>query len=467
MTGSTIRARARLGACGIVAAFALAMVAALAAFSTPAQAAESSTVTANVYVNAQMANGFLLNPQMVAVSSTEAEGFGYADDVDSAASVSELDVLVKMQELTFGDAFTKDDASDYLVVNGGWISKAFGEESSNWGIALNNAAAVDENSDYSTSYGYSKQLPPSQAAVKTGDSVLVFYYDYIANDYSDATGLSYFESDGADSISVSATTGKPLTLSIKELPNFMGNGAKNAKDRAVVSKALNGIQLKMVNTATGDQEDISGAVTDSKGNATISFGAPGTYLVVAQLDPDAHATNPYVFVTVKNAAPSTTPVTPATKKQAVKITKGYTATVSGAKYQVTSASKKTVTYVKAPKGKKTVKVPATVKLKDGKTYKVTKIAAKAFKSNKTITKVVVGKNVAKIAKSAFYKTPKLHTVQVASKHLKKASTVKSSFKGSKLGKSLKVTTAKGVAKKYVKKSFTKKNLAAPKNVRVA
>lgn len=445
MTGSIIRARARLGVCGIVAVFLLATAAALMASAAPAQAAES--VSASVYASAQEANSFLVVPQKITVSSTEAEKYGYKDEVDSSKAVSQLDVLVKMHELKYGKSFTKATAANYLSLNSGFITKALGQESYNWGISQNNKAAVDGASQY-TSYGYTG-LAVTQAPVAKNDVVSLFFYDYIASDYSDATGISYFaNSKGSAVTAISAVTGKKVALNVRELQNFMGNGSKNAADRAAATTALSKAQLTCVNASTGKQKNISGAVTSSKGAASVSFKQPGTYLVSAIPASGTYAASPFVFVKVG-------------------IAKGYTATVSGAKYQVTSAGKRTVTYVKAPKGKKTVKVPATVKLKDGKTYKVTKIAVKAFSSNKTITKVVVGKNVAKIAKSAFYKTPKLHTVQVASKHLKKAATVKASFKGSQLKKTLKVTTAKGVAKKYVKKSFTKKNLAAPKNVRVA
>ena len=443
MTGSTIRARARLGACGIVAVFLLATAAALMASAAPAPAAES--VSASVYASAQKENSFVFVPQKITVSSTEAEKYGYKDKVDSSKPVSQLDVLVKMHELKYGKSFTKDNATNYLAVDDtyGSITKAFGVASKNWGISQNNKAAVNETSDY-TSYGYFP-LAVTRAPVVKNDIVSIHFVQ--AADYSD--GISYFaNSKGSAVTAISAVTGKKVALNVRELQNFFGNGSKNAADRAAATTPLANAKLTLVNTSTGKQKAISGATTNNKGTASVTFKQPGTYLVSALPATGTYTASPFVFVKVG-------------------IAKGYTATVSAAKYQVTSASKKTVTYVKAPKGKKTVKVPATVKLKDGKTYKVTKIAAKAFKSNKTITKVVVGKNVAKIAKSAFYKTPKLHTVQVASKHLKKASTVKSSFKGSKLGKSLKVTTAKGVAKKYVKKSFTKKNLAAPKSVRVA
>lgn len=184
MTGSIIRARARLGACGIVAA--LAMVAALAVFSTPAQAAES--VSASVYASAQKANSFAFVPQKITVSSTEAEKYGYKDEVDSSKSVSQLDVLVKMHELKYGKSFTKATATNYLAVNDtyGSITKAFGVASWNWGISQNNKAAVDETSDY-TSYGYFA-LAVTQAPVVNNDIVSIHFVQ--AADYSD--GISYF-----------------------------------------------------------------------------------------------------------------------------------------------------------------------------------------------------------------------------------------------------------------------------------
>lgn len=84
-----------------------------------------------------------------------------------------------------------------------------------------------------------------------------------------------------------------------------------------------------------------------------------------------------------------------------------------ATYKITKSDLKkgTVTYV-APTNKKatTVSVPATVKI-DGVTYKVTSIAKNAFKNNKSIKSVTIGKNIKTIDKCAFYKCTKLKTVK--------------------------------------------------------
>lgn len=82
------------------------------------------------------------------------------------------------------------------------------------------------------------------------------------------------------------------------------------------------------------------------------------------------------------------------------------------KYKVTSLSKKTVEVAGTtnPKLKK-VKIGNTVKLGE-ENFRITSIQASAFKNNKNITSVSIGKNVAKIGDSAFEKCSKLTKVTV-------------------------------------------------------
>ena len=67
----------------------------------------------------------------------------------------------------------------------------------------------------------------------------------------------------------------------------------------------------------------------------------------------------------------------------------------------------------APASKKaaTVTIPATVK-SDNVTYKVTKIADKAFQKNKNLTKITLGSNIKTIGKNAFDGCTKLKTVKL-------------------------------------------------------
>jgi endoglucanase len=93
-----------------------------------------------------------------------------------------------------------------------------------------------------------------------------------------------------------------------------------------------------------------------------------------------------------------------------------TDTTTKAKYKVTSsasAKTPTVAYYRTTSTSKKIVVPATVKI-GGVTYKVTSIAANAFKKKTKITSVTIGKNVKSIGSKAFYGCTKLKTVKFKS-----------------------------------------------------
>lgn len=121
-------------------------------------------------------------------------------------------------------------------------------------------------------------------------------------------------------------------------------------------------------------------------------------------------------------------------------------TNAGSTFVVTSAgtSGGEVAMSKA-KNAKTVKVPDTVTV-SGKKYKVTSIKANAFKGNKKLTSVTIGKNVKSIGKNAFSGCKKLTKVTVKSNVLKSIG-AKAFAKGSK---KVTVTVPKKKAKAYTK-----------------
>ncbi len=130
-----------------------------------------------------------------------------------------------------------------------------------------------------------------------------------------------------------------------------------------------------------------------------------------------------------------------------------------ATYKVTKAGNGgTVTY-QAPKNKKEklVTIPATIKV-DGITYKVTAVAAGAFKNNKKVKSVTIGKNVSKIGSKAFYGCTKLNTLKIQSTKLTAKKIESKAF--SKTPKSIKVTVPKKKFKTYkamlIKKGVNKK-----------
>lgn len=173
------------------------------------------------------------------------------------------------------------------------------------------------------------------------------------------------------------------------------------------------------------------------------------------------------MLTIQNNAEEPQPPAKGTEVEAGK---GATA----ADYTVTNAKSNTVSYTAPATKTAKVTVPATVKV-NGKTYKVTSIDTGAFKGNKQVTTLTVGKNVktiganafanctklskltlgagvTKIGANAFKGAKKLKTLTISSKNLKKAG-VKGALKGSSV-KTIVVPKAK--VKAY-KKIFTKAN----------
>ena len=97
------------------------------------------------------------------------------------------------------------------------------------------------------------------------------------------------------------------------------------------------------------------------------------------------------------------------------------------------------------KGK--VVIADSVKIK-GKTYKITSIAAKAFRNNKKITNVVIGTNVTEIGKQAFYGCNNLKKITIKSTKLTEKKIGDKAFKG--INKKAVIKVPKSILKKYKK-----------------
>lgn len=123
-------------------------------------------------------------------------------------------------------------------------------------------------------------------------------------------------------------------------------------------------------------------------------------------------------------------------------------TVKGVTYEITS--EKGVNYKAPKKNVSSVTIPDTVKI-NGKTYKVTGISPNAFKNNNKLSKVVIGKNVAKIGKNAFYNCKKLTLVTIKTQKLTLKSVGKNAFKGINAKGTIKVPKAKKKAYKTLLK----------------
>ncbi|MDE6626907.1 MAG: leucine-rich repeat domain-containing protein [Lachnospiraceae bacterium] len=98
---------------------------------------------------------------------------------------------------------------------------------------------------------------------------------------------------------------------------------------------------------------------------------------------------------------------------------GTQLTSGAANYIVTEVDEKggMVAYTASKKAKKTVVIPDTV-VYNGVTYKVTSIEANAFKNNKKLESVTIGKNIKKIGKNAFSGCKNLKKITIKSTVLK-------------------------------------------------
>ena len=118
------------------------------------------------------------------------------------------------------------------------------------------------------------------------------------------------------------------------------------------------------------------------------------------------------------------------------------------KYKVTKSAKTGGTVeVKAPAKKNltSYSVPATVKI-NGYTFKVTGIASNAFKGNKKLTRITIGKNVKAIGKNALQGCSNLKTISVKTKVLTKVGS--NALKG--INSKAVITVPKAKKTKYTK-----------------
>ncbi|MCI8404043.1 MAG: terpene cyclase/mutase family protein [Clostridia bacterium] len=188
-------------------------------------------LSVTVAATAVKENKFLINEQELSVSSDEAERFGYEDLLENG--VSALDVLVKMHEKIYGKSFTPDNANEYLSLSGGWITHAFGEETSNIGYKINYMDASD------------------LTQAMTDGEAFEFYYYGDTQYYSDV----YLHMDD-------------IVVTAGETASFTVNN--------------NGMSLVGVQLAYVDKNDIipvEGACSNDDGKIHVTFDRPGEHYI--------------------------------------------------------------------------------------------------------------------------------------------------------------------------------------------
>ena len=124
----------------------------------------------------------------------------------------------------------------------------------------------------------------------------------------------------------------------------------------------------------------------------------------------------------------------------------YTDEATKISYKVISSKSPTVSLTgMSVKNAREITVPDNVTV-GKKTYKVTEIAANAFKNNKKLKKVTIGKNIERIGKNAFYGCKNLKTVKIKTLKLSKKKVGKNAFK--KIHTKAKFTVPKKKLKTY-------------------
>lgn len=264
-------------------------------YSVTVTVKEAKTIHATISMQAE--NMFIMVPTRVEVSSDLAERYGYADDVTDG--VSALDVLVKYHELTFGEDFTKDSKSDYLVVSNGTITTVNGEKTSAFSFAVNGEFPCDKNGEYNTQYGYTGYTI-SQTPVAEDGTVEFFFYQDTSMYMDYYTWFTDTDGNRLDTFTVQA--GTDFTLGMDGYMYAYGGGLK-PEDRVTHGAALDPEDIQICTVGEdGTLTPVEGKVIGENGQVTLSFAAAGSYVLSAMGDEFTNIFSPWLPVTV-TAAP--------------------------------------------------------------------------------------------------------------------------------------------------------------------
>ena len=212
----------------------------------------------------------------------------------------------------------------------------------------------------------------------------------------------------------------------------------------------------------GTTTPASGAPTTTPGTTTPATGAPTTTPTpdIPAPAPGTPTPAPGAPTPIPTAAPQETAQSsakqssvPKTEKKDSKLTDE-----SGATYKVTGTTDKkpTVTYISTKKtGKASITIPSSIEV-NGVKYQVTSIADNAFRKNKKLKKITIGKEIVSIGKRAFEGCKNLKEIVIETEKLKAKTIGKKAF--AKTSSEVVVNVPKKKAKEY-KKLLRKRGLS--------
>lgn len=213
-------------------------------------------------------------------------------------------------------------------------------------------------------------------------------------------------------------------------------------------------------TTPGTTTPATGAPTTTPGTTTPATGVPTTTPGTTPPTPDIPAPAPGAPTPIPTAVPQETAQSsakqssvPKTEKKDSKLTDE-----SGATYKVTGTTDKkpTVTYISTTKtGKASITIPSSIEV-NGVKYQVTSIADNAFRKNKKLKKITIGKEIVSIGKRAFEGCKNLKEIVIETEKLKAKTVGKKAF--AKTSSEAVVDVPKKKAKEY-KKLLRKRGLS--------
>ncbi len=220
-------------------------------------------------------------------------------------------------------------------------------------------------------------------------------------------------------------------------------------------------------TTPGTTAPATGAPTTTPGTTTptpdIPTPVPGTPTPAPDAPtpvPDMPTPAPGAPTPIPTAAPQETAQSsakqssvPKTEKKDSKLTDE-----TGATYKVTGTTDKkpTVTYISTKKtGKASITIPSSIEV-NGVKYQVTSIADNAFRKNKKLKKITIGKEIVSIGKRAFEGCKNLKEIVIETEKLKAKTIGKKAF--AKTSSEAVVNVPKKKAKEY-KKLLRKRGLS--------
>ncbi|MCI9078631.1 MAG: cellulase family glycosylhydrolase [Lachnospiraceae bacterium] len=277
---------------------------------------------------------------------------------------------------------------------------------------------VTDNGTYTLTFDCSKDL--SDAAKKAGVKSLEKLTAIYIKDYDVASGktsksplktcqIKYDEID-VDGVQLTIKSNN-FKSALKDSGIFDTNDPVNSWDGSVVEEVQ----------ASGGVANFKGIKKPQK--ITIKFTLSelefGGQEETAATAPPANNNNE----NANNSGNDGNNNTPGTDKSINKIKKGIVIKSNGLEYKVTKTGNSNeaafngISKDLLKENPVKIKIPAKVKL-SGKVFKITSIAANACKGNKQITKVIIGSNITRIGKMAFYNCKSLSSINIKCTGLK-------------------------------------------------